>query len=85
MAKYRKKQVVIEAVEWKGHGDAHNENEILLFTDYTAFIVTGRLTIQTLEGEVKAEPGDYIIKDVDNQFYPCKPHIFAATYEAVDG
>ncbi len=83
MAKYRKKPVVIEAVRWKGHGDAHNENKILSFTDFKAYIVTGRLTIRTLEGEIPAEPGDWIVKDADGECYPVKPRIFNATYEPV--
>ena len=79
--KYRKKPVVIEAVEWRADG-AHNENEILKFCS-TAFIVTGRLSIGTLEGEMRAEPGDFIIKGVQGEFYPCKPDIFAMTYDVV--
>ena len=43
-----------------------------------------RILIQTLEGAVHASPGDYVIKGVQGEFYPCKPDIFQATYEAVD-
>ena len=68
MAKYRKKSVVIEAVRWKGRGDAHNENEILAFTRSAGFITTGQLTIRTFEGEIKAEPDDFIVKDFEGNF-----------------
>ncbi len=40
--------------------------------------------IHTLEGEMRADPLDWIIKGVKGEFYPCKPDIFAATYEAVN-
>jgi hypothetical protein len=43
------------------------------------------IVILTLEGEMTAQVGDYIIKGVEGEFYPCKPGIFEATYEAVDG
>jgi hypothetical protein len=42
-----------------------------------------RLHIPTLEGDMIARPGDYIIKGVNGEFYPCKPDIFAKTYEEV--
>lgn len=42
------------------------------------------LTIHTLEGDMKAMPGDYIIKGVNGEFYPCKPDIFEKTYEVVE-
>lgn len=43
----------------------------------------GTLTIRTLEGDMTANKGDWIIKGVQGEFYPCKPDIFAATYEPV--
>ena len=45
---------------------------------------TGDLMIRTLEGDMRATPGDWIIRGVQGEFYPCKPDIFAATYEAVE-
>ncbi|WP_306802689.1 hypothetical protein [Heyndrickxia coagulans] len=42
------------------------------------------LTIETLEGELKANKGDYIIKGVQGEFYPCKPDIFEKTYEPAE-
>ena len=77
--KYRKKPVVIEAIQWTGN----NEEEILDFcqgkSSYTA--ENNEITINTLEGIMYASCGDFIIKGVHGEFYPCKPEIFAKTYE----
>lgn len=81
MGRYRKKPVEIEAVLFTGHNDA----EILAFCP-TAIDPPERgpsLIIPTLEGNHKAMPGDWIIKGVAGEFYPCKPHIFEATYDEV--
>ena len=43
------------------------------------------IVIETLEGDMRADYGDWIIKGVSGEFYPCKPDIFAATYEPVEG
>jgi hypothetical protein len=43
------------------------------------------LIIRTLEGDMRAEIGDYVIRGVKGEFYPCKPDIFAATYEPAEG
>lgn len=91
---YRKKPVVIEAVQWTGG----NPCEIQEFAGNTATITkhdpiddmgvfVGRdrfeLSINTLEGEMKAAIGDYIIKGVNGEFYPCKEEIFKKTYDLV--
>lgn len=82
MAKFRKKPVVIEAIVYSGiNGDA-----IKRFTQGGCYLdITNsnapRFMIRTLEGEHIASVGDYIIKGVKGEFYPCKPDIFAATYE----
>lgn len=80
MAKYRKKPVVIDAVEWTGELS-------MSVTNLTGFSRIsqdgGDLIIHTLEGDMRANVGDYIIKGVHGECYPCKPDIFAATYEAV--
>jgi len=99
--KYRKKPVVIEAIQYSGHPmqkdelrDFTGDNCILNF-DYTPWedSIAGEkpmtpprtiLKIKTLEGEMLANYGDYIIKGVNGEFYPCKPDIFAKTYEAVE-
>jgi len=85
MSLYRKKPVVIEAYQLPAAGadvpdSFHEWCDRVGFTNYTS----GRdetLVISTLEGDMTAEPGDWIIKGVKGEFYPCKPDIFAATYE----
>ena len=83
--KYRKKPVVIDAVQWSGN----NLNEILDFMkdkqpNYYEDDEKKLLTIQTLEGNMIASVSDYIIKGVQGEFYPCKPDIFKQTYEVVE-
>lgn len=87
MGKYRKKPVVIEAVQWTGE----NYTEICQFTGmtlgrtrvtYSPYGISDQLIIPTLEGEHRASIGDFIIKGVKGEFYPCKPDIFEATYES---
>jgi hypothetical protein len=82
--KFRKKLVVIEAVQWTGDLDALRAWCEPL-GPFPGGLVDGALTIETLEGEHRASVGDWIIRGVAGEFYPCKPDIFAATYEAVDG
>jgi len=81
MAFYRKKPVTIEAIQWTGD----NTNEILNFGTNSVYKVPEchDLIIHTLEGDMKASEGDYIIKGVDGEFYACKPGIFEKTYEKV--
>lgn len=76
MARYRKKPVVIEAIQFVG-----NFAEIEAFVGGDAEFRKGELVIATLEGAMHASPRDWIIKGVQGEFYPCKPDIFAATYE----
>ena len=78
MSKYRKKPVAIEAVQWTGE----NLLEICNFTGRCGgeLIKNGELYIDTLEGVHHASVGDFIIKGVHGEFYPCKPDIFRKTY-----
>lgn len=90
--KYRKKPVVVEAVQWTGE----NREEIrkfcnnrgVFFTpvrqDTEGRVTKWRLLIDSLEGLMYAETGGYIIKGVNGEYYPCKPDVFAKTYEAVE-
>lgn len=80
--KYRNKPVVIEAIQWTGK----NANEIAKFADGNAIkeVFDSSFTIHTLEGTMKASVGDYIIKGVNGEFYPCKPDIFEKIYDKVD-
>jgi hypothetical protein len=73
--KYRKKPVVIDAVQWFKDGD-----HPMVFTNDD-----GTHEIWTLEGNMRVTPGDYIITGVKGEHYPCKPDIFEMTYERVDG
>lgn len=95
MAKYRKKPVVIEAFQWDG--TAAGATPIInwiLSGDGTARYHSPdpghkgheepELAIDTLEGTMHASPGDFIIRGVSGEHYPCKPGIFAATYEVAE-
>lgn len=77
--KYRKKPVTIEAIQWNGE----NLSEIDKFTQGKVKNHESVLIIPTLEGDMYASLNDYIIKGVNGEFYPCKPDIFAKTYEKV--
>jgi hypothetical protein len=77
--RFRKKPVVIEAVQWTGD-NVNQISEFMGFPSYSHHTDTG-LHIHTLEGTMHASEGDWIIKGVQGEFYPCKPDIFAATYE----
>ena len=85
MAQYRKKPVVIEAIQFNGHLD--NAEDINKWSNYKVKIdVIGdliKMSIPTLEGDMIASKGDFIIKGVKGEFYPCKPDIFEATYEKI--
>ena len=85
MAMYRKKPVVIEAVQWDGN-DASLEAIGDLAYDGNRHIqqIGDKLEIPTLEGVMTASVGDWIIKGVSGEVYPCKPDIFEMTYEKVE-
>ena len=77
--KYRKKPVVIDAVQFDGSEEG--AQVVDAFVGHHLEARSGGLIIPTLEGEHIASPGDWIIKGVKGEFYPCKPDIFAATYD----
>ncbi len=89
MPHFKKKPVVVEAHRYNGSSSMHKA-----FADWIAggefkapAVQTRDMTpmfIDTLEGVMTASPGDYIIKGVEGEFYPCKPDIFKATYEEVE-
>lgn len=87
---YKKKPVVVEAIKW----DSLNLTEIMDFVGKSLIVETYDagyqagatplavgLKIRTLEGDMNVSFGDYIIKGVQGEFYPCKPDIFEQTYE----
>jgi hypothetical protein len=87
--KFRKKPVVIEAVQFQGTP----ESAVDVFEQFDIpggkfkpanDLRTGVISIPTLEGEMTAQRGDWIIKGVKGEFYPCKPDIFDATYLPVE-
>lgn len=82
MGFYRKKPVIIEAEIWNGE----NHAAMCDFIDPECFEIRPKegLIIHTLEGDHHARIGDYIIKGVNGEFYPCKPDIFEKTYEPVE-
>lgn len=88
--KYRKKPVVIEAKKFESNNSNENMDSIVYWInsgkmngDKHAWHNGTYVFIQTLEGEMTAAMGDYIIKDIKGEFYPCKPDIFEMTYEKV--
>lgn len=88
--KYRKKPVVIEAVQLLKAGEEPTAAWMESFhafmekcADWSSDRDEG-IAIRTLEGTMRADPGDWIIRGVKGEYYPCKPDIFAATYEAVE-
>ena len=76
--RYRKKPVVIEAVQWTGDNKVEIQKFMGRYLDGGAM---QNLIVPTLEGPLIATKGDYIIKGVHGEFYPCKPDIFEQTYE----
>lgn len=87
MAKYRKKPVVIEAFQVPSpNGDVMVPLWFLsaLFNKTVEADPAGGVVVKTLEGDMRGDVGDWIILGVAGEIYPCKPDIFAATYEAVE-
>jgi hypothetical protein len=94
MAKYRKKPVVVEAVRWTGSNLEEIRNFVgsNLIEEWVEFFDIKRtlkemlvgIAIETLEGTMRVDYGDYIIKGVKGEFYPCKPDIFEQSYEEID-
>lgn len=76
--KYRKKPVIIEAIKYTGENGAELNDFV---TQNHHWADDDSLIIHTLEGNHKALIGDYIIKGVQGEFYPCKPDIFEQTYD----
>ena len=86
---YRKKPVEIEAWEFTREALKSDDswvrlyvNELHLISQYAGEVLY--IEIDTLEGTMRANLGDFIIKGVQGEFYPCKPDIFEQTYEKVE-
>ena len=83
--KFIKKKVVIEAVHWNGNEVSETPDWILEALNNEVLVHFGdKVQVRTLEGVMTASPGDYIIRGVDGELYPCKPDIFEKTYEKVE-
>lgn len=84
--KFRKKPVVVDAIQWTG--DNAEEVQAFLFNrhQYAAngWVKGHYVDIGTLEGLMTASIGDWIIRGIKGEHYPCKPDIFEATYERLD-
>lgn len=94
MPKFRKKPVVIEAVQWLNTTESFNAIQELNKDGNRSIVSIGgdpeipeskpQLSIPTLEGDMRADLNDWIIKGVSGEVYPCKPDIFEKTYEIVN-
>ena len=103
MAKYRKKPVIIEAVQYikgqevpavnflggydinehvPGNMSVHETDLAIFQSNWSDQSVS--ITIKTLEGNMEVFDGDYIIKGIQGEYYPCKPNVFEQTYELVE-
>ena len=88
MARYRKKPVEIEALQFLDDVDRITELSNFIDNQYVRVSYKDpknpKLLIRTLEGVMEASVGDYVIRGVHGEFYPCKPDIFNETYEEVN-
>lgn len=88
--KYRKKPVVIEAFKWTGDHEQSEDPEWIVDKIKSGEVWIGRdrkkteIYIETLEGVMRGQRGDYIIKGLKGEIYPCKPDIFEASYEPAE-
>lgn len=84
MPYFRKKPIVIEAVKLT----KENWPDIIDWMTINGAVFRGEsegLIVETLEGDMTAQFGDWILRGLFNEFYPCKPDVFEASYELVDG
>ena len=87
VVRYRKRPVTIEAFQWTGDHDQIDDPVWIVkaMREGTVWydVESKTLRIETLEGEMVASAGDWIIQGVKGELYPCKPDIFELTYEPV--
>lgn len=80
--KYRTKPCEIEAIQFTGTDE--NKIELHRFMGFQYYVDgNGNIVIPTLEGNMNASVGDYIIKGLRGEFYPCKPDVFEKKYELI--
>lgn len=89
MAKFRKKPIVVYAEQfWPDTRPVPDGVTIFVAGPFHPSLKQGEFdfaVVNTLEGSMKVEPGDWVITGIEGEHYPCKDSIFRATYEAVDG
>ena len=93
MPKFRKKPIVVDAIQVPDLDDISDQDkaELQAFLDASEhpygrtseILLSSGVLLATLEGAIKAVPGDWIIRGIEGELYPCKPEIFAKTYERV--
>lgn len=81
--RYRKKPVEVESIQWTGENIHEIERFAMGSLSIQYLDEPPTIHINTIEGLLKASVGDYIIKGIKGEFYPCKPDIFEQTYEPV--
>ena len=85
MSHYRKKPVTVEARRLPQALEDFHRDFLAELAEWCGGVISGHaLTIRTLEGDMTAMPGDWIIRGVQGEFYPCKPDIFEQTYEPAE-
>ena len=91
MMKYRKRPIEVDAVQYEGHGCFVRGGRVpdWIFDALEARVLTATngtdpFRIKTLEGELTVSPNDWIIRGVNGELYPCKPDVFAKTYDSVE-
>lgn len=82
--KYVKKPVEIEAIQFNGWNFGEINDWMCDINGIYPSYYKESMVISTLEGDMTANVGDYIIKGISGEFYPCKPNIFDATYQLVE-
>lgn len=84
MTKYRKKPIVIEAIQWDGKVETRNKLGEWLGDKFITDGEYHKPGIVTLEGTMRFQTGDYVIKGIAGEFYPCRKDIFESSYERVE-
>lgn len=85
MQKFVKKPVVVEAIQYNGLNITEIESFVgAKLSTIMSSVEDTQLIIPTLEGDMKVSKGDYVIKGIKGEFYPCKPDVFKSTYNVVE-
>nr|DAR36608.1 MAG TPA: PGDYG protein [Caudoviricetes sp.] len=82
--KFVKKRIEVSAIQFKNDADTIKQVEEFMGDSFNGIELNGTMNIETLEGTMIASEGDYIIKGINGEFYPCKPDIFEKTYDSAE-